>query len=164
MVPHDHFVDVPSGMTQSNPQFQYMGIQPPTIMLIFWGNCRNWWELAIRVMKRSPYLVTICMTILSLFVSPNKGRRQNKLGKSSQADRFYKGQKWLKMFTNRSSQAGRFFPVFFTPSLRWSFWGTTKICEKFSDQNSKKSLRMQKYVTDFSGYQCASPNFTKMSP
>ena len=156
-------------MTQSNTQFQYMGIQPPTIMLIFWGNCRNWLELAIRVMKRSPYLVTICMTILSLFVSPNKGRRQNKLGKSSQADRFYKGQKWLKMFTNRSSQACRFFPVLFTPSRRWLFWGTTKICEKFSDQNSekllaKKSLRMQKYITDFSGYQGASPKFTKMSP
>ena len=31
--PHDHFVDVPSGMTQSNPQFQYMGIPPPMIIL-----------------------------------------------------------------------------------------------------------------------------------
>ena len=31
--PHDNFVDVPSGMTQSNPQFQYMGIPPHMIIL-----------------------------------------------------------------------------------------------------------------------------------
>ena len=26
---------------------------------------------------------------------------------------FYKGQKWVKIFTNRSGQPDRFFPVFF---------------------------------------------------